>query len=202
MRWIVIFLSILFFSSTLQANDSTTGIALESRDTYTRWYEYPGNYWEESFSFTGIKGDYNKYWRDLSSFSLYYGFSLGLYTGNYINSPGNQYGANAIRPSASLLGKINLVESINLLIQTEIAYLIALGSSDNAMHSDDFGVYVPSLDLGVGLEYRINTSDIKSIRLSYQVSIANLGVETDNFQKNDVSSEDWANSAVSFGVYF
>ena len=85
-------LSFLFINPSISIASDQSTIAVESRSTYTRWYEYPGTYYEEEFSFIGVRWDY--YFDPDNAELLKYGFTGSLYpVGSYTSWPNGSEGA-------------------------------------------------------------------------------------------------------------
>lgn len=202
MRWLLLFMILVSGFQYVYAEDSDIAIGFETRNTYTRWYEYPSLYWEEDFTFYGVRSEYRRNLLLTGHAEFSYGAVLSLFTGTYKNSPGETISANAIRPGGFIEGRYSLGGSLHTVMQLELAYLMVLGKSDHGSHADDFNVYLTSIDLGLGIEFALHMAEIKTVRLLYGFSLFDLGLETDTYVKNDVSSVDWNNSAIYLIAYF
>jgi len=177
-------------------------LALESRNVYTRWYEYPGRYWEEDFSVKGLRAEYAHTVVESAPFALALGVSVGAYTGSYVNSPGLSFDANAVRTAALLQSVIVLQPNFGLVLRVEVPYWQGFGVTDHSYHSDDFAVYFPGIEIAGGVRYRFDHGAIKNLMLLYGVTVADFGVETDMYFRNTPVNENWAASALTLSVGF
>ncbi|MDH5392338.1 MAG: hypothetical protein OEY11_04030 [Gammaproteobacteria bacterium] len=187
---------LLIFPALSSAADESS-ISIESRDSYTRWYEYPGVYYEEEFSFVGVRADY--YFNASEGDVIKYGFTGSLYpAGSYTSWPSEDESAFAAR--AGFIGQARLAvnDSMKLILQAEVTYLVALGTAGGGSHSDDFAVYLPSVSAGAGLLF--NNMEIlgaSSLSVMYMFGLFELGVDTDNYVSGSPVTEDWSDSAIS-----
>ncbi len=181
------------------AQESSVSIGLESRTTYTRWYEYPSTYFEETFSILGIRGERYYMNLDMSRGQLDLGIVGGLYPlGSYNNGWNEEASAYGLRPGLISQYSLTLNPKISFLAQMEVAYLLFYGSGDVRFHDEGFGVYFPSIDGGLGLAInKLSLGSITSIKLLYTFGFINLGVSTDNFVQGSPIIENWSNSSVT-----
>ncbi|MCK4707558.1 MAG: hypothetical protein KAU21_02990 [Gammaproteobacteria bacterium] len=190
-------LSFLFFYPVISVAADQSSIAVESRSTFTRWYEYPGTYYEEEFSFTGVRADY--YFDPADSGLIKYGFTGSLYPiGSYTSWPNGSEGAFAVRAGFMGQARFPVNETMRFILQAEVTYLIALGSADGGNHSEDFEVYLPSVSTGAGLVFNdVKMMGASSLSIMYMFGLIELGVDTDNFVSGSPVTEDWSDSAIS-----
>ncbi|MDH5517142.1 MAG: hypothetical protein OEY36_04870 [Gammaproteobacteria bacterium] len=188
-------LLVIFPLAAVAADEST--LAVELRDTYTRWYEYPGTYYEEEFSLTGIRADY--FFDSNPEEAIKYGFTASVYpSGSYTSWPSGSASAFAAR--AGFLGQARFAvnSTMRFVLQAEVSYLLILGSADSGSHSEDFGVYLPSVSAGGGLVFNnVGIMGASSLSLMYMLGMVQLGVDTDNYVSGSPVTEDWSDSAIS-----
>lgn len=200
-------LSLFLFGATIllhvpfvSANESTASLGIESRTTYTRWFEYPGSYYEETFSLQGIRGEYYSANFKLETGQISLGYTLALYAlGSYDNGWDGDENPNAwgVRPGLISQYKFDLQPNLSLIAQAELTYLILFGEDDARNHADGVGVYFPALDAGLGLAFNnLSFGSISSIRLLYTFSAVDLGVTTDNFIRNTPDISEWSNNSL------
>lgn len=188
--------SLMFFPISSFA-EGQSSISLESRSTYTRWYEYPGTYYEEEFSFTGIRADY--FLDSNDSEFIKYAFTGSLYpVGSYTSWPSASEGAFAARVGYMGQARIPAGDSMKLILQAEVSYLLALGNGGSASHSEDFAVYLPSVSAGAGLLFdSVAILGASSLSVMYTFGLVELGVDTDNYVSGSPVTENWSDSAIS-----
>lgn len=187
---------LLFFPLAAPAADQST-IGVEIRDTYTRWYEYPGVYYEEEFSLTGIRADY--FFDNNDADLIKYAFTASLYpSGSYTSWPSGSASAFAARAGFMGQARFAVNESMRFILQAEASYLLILGSADSGSHSEDFGVYLPSVSAGAGLIFNnVGVMGASSLSIMYMLGMLELGVDTDNYVSGSPVTEDWSDSAIS-----
>lgn len=196
---LIVIVAGLFSPICATAEAASYSVGLESRDTYTRWYEYPGIYYEEEWSHLGLRMDY---FFDSSENNnpLKYGITASLSpAGEYFSWPATTASSSAIRVGALTEYSYGLQPQIDFIARGELAFLILLGSAGDANHSEDFGVYFPSMDLGLGLNFKgVKWAGADSVSVLYSFSVIDLGQWTDNWVSGTPVTEDWANSSISF----
>ena len=182
-------------------------VGVESRNTYTRWYEYAGlttgNYYEEEFVLNGIQAGYLFAQSNFTPLTVYYGADLTLHPISWYTSwPDGSTGAFGAR--ISLLSHVDyaLNSDFSLAIRAGIAYLAAIGfGGDNRFHQETFGSYLPTVDAGLGVRWKgFRFLGAEGISIFYSASLIDLGVWTDNWYSNAPVSENWNNT--SFSVSF
>lgn len=197
-------LALLSATGNTLAAENKFSLGLEIRSTYARWYEYPGIYYEEDFFLTGVRGEYLFQTGMSAQVPVEFGFSAALYPlGNYENSFGDENDAYGGRISAIGQAGFELGAAADLIARIELAYLAAIGSSDDGSHSETFTDYLPSIDGAIGIRLNgVKFGRVSSATLLYTFSLAELGIDTDNWVMHSPSSEDWSNSSIMLMVNF
>lgn len=190
--------AIVFALSWTQFAYADWQYGIDTNTTYTRWYEYPGTYWEATFQLQGVRAENVLIDRKSQSASFGFGYGGTVYlAGDYKNSAGKKV-ADAKGLEADVFGQVRLpIGRGGLFARGGFSFLgnLASGSGTSGVYRNAYTVTVPLLFGGVGAEFALG--DTGRVTALYHFALANLGIATDTYAVGTPSLQDWSSNGIS-----
>ena len=195
----------------------TTSQALADRQldttlrwTHTRWYEYPGNYFEEDFTLVGLRFTEDHLITETDVLGLSWGYGGTLYpslsyTGyrSVLETSGPAFG---LALEAFARGVYDVADAVSLRAEAraEFSVLFGTGTDDNIVpYGELFAHFLPLITASIGAELsNVEVLGTEGLILTLRTAVLDLGMWTGNYIRNDPYISTWSDMSVEVGFRF
>ena len=180
------------------------------RWTHTRWYEYPGNTFEEDFTLLGLRYTKAHLINESDVMGLSWGYGASLYPSlrykGYRSVLETTGGAFGLGLEAFLRGAYDVANAVSIRAEarTEFSILLGTGTDDNVVpYGELFAHFLPMLSVGLGVELPdVRFAQADGMVIMVRTAILVLGTWTGNYIRNDPSLSTWSDMGVEVGFRF
>ena len=180
------------------------------RWTHTRWYEYPGNTFEEEFTLLGLRLTQDHLITETDVLGLSWGYGGSLYpslsyTGyrSVLETSGPAFG---LAMEAFARGVYDVAEAISLRaeLRAEFSMLFGTGTDDNIVpYGELFAHFMPMVSASIGAELsNVKVLGTDGLIMMVRTGVLDLGIWTGNYIRNDPSISTWSDMSAEVGFRF
>ena len=180
------------------------------RWTQTRWYEYPGNTFEEDFTLVGLRYTESHLLTESDVMGLSWGYGASLYpslqyTGyrSVLETTGAAFGLGI---EGFIRGAYDVANAVTIRGETraELSILFGAGTDDNVVpYGELFAHFLPQLSVGLGVELPdLELAGTEAMVIMVRTAILDLGTWTGNAIRNDPSLSTWSDMTAEVGFRF
>ena len=180
------------------------------RWTQTRWYEYPGNTFEEDFTLVGLRYTESRLITESDVMGLSWGYGASLYPSlqykgyrSVLETTGAAFGLGI---ESFIRGAYDVANAVTIRTEAraEFSVLLGAGTDDNVVpYGELFAHFLPQLSVGLGVELPdIELAGTDAMVVMVRTAIVDLGTWTGNAIRNEPSLSTWSDMTVELGFQF